>query len=1451
MEEENENLNDTMKDELKERQQKEDGVAKRKIKKKAEEKVKNLNRKARKNIRQALFKRVGISAISSFAGIFVILFMLIGIISFITTMPGLVQDKIYEKVFGVIAKIDNWWSGENKFLNDPDSEEMKQARLDLLNYLKDMDLDPVGLGFVASVVTNNNTGEIESYDNDIFSPDQLEKLIGTKKTENREDMLYKYIIANERTYLPDDDGFRSHFGIEGEYDGMLKFDEDDATSWTDVKVNREDKSMQIKATNMVDGIIYDQVFSYNLDSWVGRYGKSTELLLALHIATMSSDLVEEFISNEDLQTKVNIDVEGGEYDVDYSFTVIKDNGEEVAIPIKFGKDSQTKVLEQVPDAIEEVTDEDGNVKLQVNLEKLDLKSSDITVCSLNNFLNNYKYNKHDNAETEEYVDIMMAEAIDSFLGDGQYFVKNEVISSGFLRTKDYYANSTYLCKASGSNWTPDTSSGLLAETDVFEYDDGTYYYIGYGPEQYYSFNINQRLNYPKDEAEIIGRTTYGVYGLKYYIDNIDQTGVYTSLISDKNTQNAITAMLMQIDQYFKYNEDLLPQMNYSVLSVNDNYYFGNIYDGGDVSFDNFDYYVGVNTSDESTKIYVNYSKQWYDCLNKIKGLPLQEAKQELENTLNNIYTEISAKSDVKRNEEFNLQQIVEQLLREVVKVEDEEVITVTAENIQLMHSAVGEGVGEVKFNIPRISSVVNHWYKDLDFSDSYENTSDSFSCEYVSNADNIKITAEFSGDTSKKQVAQPYVIKGNVVTLDGEDVTEKYYQDPINIPKGNVYGNGFEASKKIFTQGYYYVYDGTQETSKGIYCNRILEDCLGGQVICVSVIDGRISSMYDTENSPSNTSLPNFGKNIDGVLYETDGWNDGLKSFEKYEEYTDADGFCEIAYFMETEHNSTKQKVDWYFIHINRPLKYLSPTTNSYEDTKASVERINNALSFMGVVNLRQPVSFDHVITETVTEDGEIEETKTTTDVTALTAFSILEGMKTESSQYIYRDLKEFLIELGYYTKAEFEYLSTNTLSWLLPAYIPKNATNSGHWQENEEEDALKYGAMLYSQKVDEETGEITKEGFTEDLEIVAPGNCRILEVDEDTIEIEFDGISQPEIGMLDKYTMIIKGVKISTSDLITVLDEDEITEIEITVQEAIDGENIVKMGSKIALTGTEDLQIILKNNKGAILSNVEDYMGPKINVNTSMAQTNWHYFYYIPYESGPIDNPRYGPGCAVRFVVKGVEEWAVGICQWTIRGDMNNITPLMQWLYNKDSALCAEFGAFQSWSTNQIKSNYSQIQDAFRIINERDSNKFLALQMEYALEEKMKIIEMNNLEWLLEPNHNGAVAGTLMSLINWRPYWDYDELIDESMTDEEIVKKLMAYAYYRSPYESDDPEIVEAWKNRWESQARLAVDIINGTYTDPEAFVRYDTTDAANATQYERGKNKGYLQDTLNKYGW
>ena len=88
-------------------------------------------------------------------------------------------------------------------------------------------------------------------------------------------------------------------------------------------------------------------------------------------------------------------------------------------------------------------------------------------------------------------------------------------------------------------------------------------------------------------------------------------------------------------------------------------------------------------------------------------------------------------------------------------------------------------------------------------------------------------------------------------------------------------------------------------------------------------------------------------------------------------------------------------------------------------------------------------------------------------------------------------------------------------------------------------------------------------------------------------------------------------------------------------------------------------------------------------------------------------------------------------------------------------------------------------------------------------------------------------------------------------MKDDEIIMNLFAYAYYKvSPDyagddESLDESLLESWQNRWESQARLAVDILNGKVL-AEDFVRNGAT--GKLSEYANGANSDYLNAAVTR---
>lgn len=76
----------------------------------------------------------------------------------------------------------------------------------------------------------------------------------------------------------------------------------------------------------------------------------------------------------------------------------------------------------------------------------------------------------------------------------------------------------------------------------------------------------------------------------------------------------------------------------------------------------------------------------------------------------------------------------------------------------------------------------------------------------------------------------------------------------------------------------------------------------------------------------------------------------------------------------------------------------------------------------------------------------------------SLAAFSILEGVHTEDGEHVYQDLKNFLIELGYFKEEDFELIETHVLDWIIPEYNPEEWPNKKYDKKDNE-----YGTYIRS----------------------------------------------------------------------------------------------------------------------------------------------------------------------------------------------------------------------------------------------------------------------------------------------------------------------------------------------------------------------------------------------------
>ena len=1263
------NLDQTIQDDLDRRNREPKGPIREKISNEAKKHAKNAAKKARKKARATMFKSVGISVFSTFFSIFIIIFMIIGIISFITSMPGFVQESIMNKVLEGKNMLFSLTEGSDYYLNELAEDIDHKAQKEVLKYLDDMGIDPAGFGFAAFYerykVTDEETGEVISdeveYDPDLSSEitmdgngfvDAQKYRDALKEATINSDLIFKYIISNERTYLVDDfdkignwkisEKLKSWFGKGKDLKGMIKTGIDGLDD-SQITVDRENKVMEITSTNWSEWGA-EQTARYNLETYAGRYGMPLEFLVALHIATMAPGLTDEMITNPNLQTEVNISMKKDDYKVDYE---IKYDGED--LPIRRGTQESLYNLQYLnEDYIKQ--DSNGKMYLDVSEEEIEDLREKVTINSLQGWISNIRNMNFENFEDGNLLVQSTEEAKSAILGDGMFRVvykftganinRSVIDWSTFLGTTDYVSKTS----SSKNKYLSSAPEYMTSNCHIEAIDNSPEYRNAPAKEITTPVGdtiiLSTMYEYPElnniyNTSQLDGFYYTGImHGLDYYLNG------HESELKREEVSLGLTCLLTQFDAYL-YEQNLSQYSEARFTRVATKNVTGAWNEDGE------QYDLGraeclrTDVNGGNSELYLLLTKEWMDFCNSHNGIK-NCSNEEIHNELTLLAGNIQNYFQMLQGKDTNIQDLLNDLYDKLGYD-----VQLTPDDIQVIYDALNSQTDEFEYAFPKIQNVIKHWFKDVIFETDefsiYQQVSDSRRIKVDVDNDRLEVYAIMSDGTNFVQKGQPYVVKGDTVTLDGEAVEDERVSGlTFENDDGTVYkvGDGYRTTKKLFTQGQYYTFDGSQETAKSIWYAQELEKLDGKtkKYAKVHVKNGRISvaCVFDDDAS----AMAEFGGAYDA---STGTWNESSRVIDPDRERTilgksvaSGDGWS-VFLAKATKQQSSGDSVDVYYIAADKSLAYISVGSEKADivtRSKESVERINSMLDAMGVAVQRKPISFDNT-----TASG---------DVTTLTAFSILEGMHSESAEYIYRDLKEFLIDLGYYTKAEFDYLSTDTLEWFIPEYNPQTTK----WRQNREEDALYYGAMLYPAAIDTE-GELTGNGFEPGLEVIAPGNARILELRENGIKLEFDGISEPKIGMLDKYTMLIDGINVDRSAVVVATDI-EGNEKEMTLQEILEsnGTYSVKASQVIGSTDITKIQIIMKNNKGAYIDNVEDYMYPmQKNARGTMGDQEYPFTddevillaYIINHEASPEGIAQYAETSGLASsVYETAEDWAM-----------------------------------------------------------------------------------------------------------------------------------------------------------------------------------------------------------------
>lgn len=411
--------------------------------------------------------------------------------------------------------------------------------------------------------------------------------------------------------------------------------------------------------------------------------------------------------------------------------------------------------------------------------------------------------------------------------------------------------------------------------------------------------------------------------------------------------------------------------------------------------------------------------------------------------------------------------------------------------------------------------------------------------------------------------------------------------------------------------------------------------------------------------------------------------------------------------------------------------------------------------------------------------------------------------------------------------------------------------------------------------ETDEETDEVSNptdtliDGFEPELNVVSPVTGEILEEGDDYIKIkvldtsavsEYEEFYNEYKGICTGYIMYIRGFQKGTIDANSASEYQKVTHtdryfiemgfaddyrevepyataFEEAEQKRIDapayleknGKRYIKEGTVLGTTTGSDLGLYLMNRENSMVEDVESY----IRLVDNSLETDWAYFYWVPYESGGTDGADNGPE-AVGWTTPG--ELAVGISQWTTThkaGSVNNIPEFCEKAIELNPGLCSELQQFVGKSIDEILSLEPQIKSAFKSICAKDRDGFLEIQMQITINQYLiEPYTGTDKEWLLDKHP--ITQGTFMSLVNWGMgdnFWF--ATFSQSDSDEQTIKSLLTKALgVRSTAGYLTP--------RWTSQYVLAKDALTGAI-DEEGIINWIKTKQP-YDKYGEGKNMSSL---------
>lgn len=273
---------------------------------------------------QAVVKALGRILVT--CGWFILVIILvIGIIMFFLTMPGMVMEKLK----GLFKSVGNAWCS---WWGTDDATQFNQVEVyNVLNYLDEMGYDLKGYGFITEYLTDPNTqydkggaeGDDVPKDDRKLTSDGVIRDKGNKIVTGYSDFITTYLVSENRIFTIKNknvvtewyNALGVHFwdnfiNMMAFKDGMLAFYYDTGTvgknsgrdykdNWfQSIDIDAESKKLSIKRG------WFNSAMSYSLDGWTGRYGMPVDFLLTVHLATQMPDLAYDMVQT--FNTQINI-----------------------------------------------------------------------------------------------------------------------------------------------------------------------------------------------------------------------------------------------------------------------------------------------------------------------------------------------------------------------------------------------------------------------------------------------------------------------------------------------------------------------------------------------------------------------------------------------------------------------------------------------------------------------------------------------------------------------------------------------------------------------------------------------------------------------------------------------------------------------------------------------------------------------------------------------------------------------------------------------------------------------------------------------------------------------------------------------------------------------------------------------------------------------------------------